>query len=370
MNMMLATCLILARVTLSQLLGSNVLDHASWEGNRPLGFALTEARTRPGGIEVKFKTDLPPPYVVAEYTAAASGYASQPYPIVCVTTETHYAFIETDAHRYLTTFLKVGTPEGMGIVETYKPEHLEADIARALSGKGFGLMDGETMAEFVRQDTGMEIVADGTWMRFCNVNEPGMEFRISGVKPANELADWHMDTDSVQSYVRAVWSYWEDKTTGDRTDFSTNVIRVLDVHYSASKSEFDIRSTGVSAETETHNYVTNVVDMTLGDVHDWTRPVNHPIQGTYDWMPFPTNVDWSVGTGFRLIFFEDDESILLQRCYSMRTNVSNLVFIQPPMKSLTRHGDRIFGQDWAGTRRFYQETNAVPGRIYWEGLHR
>lgn len=42
--------------------------------------------------------------------------------------------------------------------------------------------------------------------------------------------------------------------------------------------------------------------------------------------------------------------------------------IKPMFRSLSASGGRRLGLDWAGRRCWLPASNAVPGRIYWEGL--
>lgn len=80
--------------------------------------------------------------------------------------------------------------------------------------------------------------------------------------------------------------------------------------------------------------------------------------------------DPSVGTGFRIIANEQDEGIdvTIQAAYSALPDMSQPVLVKRGWKSLSSNGAWIMSTDWLGAPVMVPCTNAVPYRIYGEGL--
>ena len=76
------------------------------------------------------------------------------------------------------------------------------------------------------------------------------------------------------------------------------------------------------------------------------------------------------GRGYRVTVFTDGETrdLQLQNAYSVRTNMSQEVLVKRGWKSLSSNGEWKFTTDWEGSRVFVPCTNAVPYRIYGNGI--
>ena len=79
-----------------------------------------------------------------------------------------------------------------------------------------------------------------------------------------------------------------------------------------------------------------------------------------------------VGTGFRVVARPADDGefdVEVSVAYSAKTNMSQAVLVKRGWKSLSTNGDRWkFSTDWEGAPVMVPCTNAVPYRIYGEGL--
>lgn len=84
-----------------------------------------------------------------------------------------------------------------------------------------------------------------------------------------------------------------------------------------------------------------------------------------------TGLDPSAGGhGYRVTVCTrgDARDLQVQNAYSVRTNMSQEVLVKRGWKSLSSNGRWKFTTDWEGTRVFVPCTNAVPYKIYGEGL--
>ena len=66
-----------------------------------------------------------------------------------------------------------------------------------------------------------------------------------------------------------------------------------------------------------------------------------------------------VGTGYRIMMFEDTGVCQAQRAYSALTNMSDVVVLPAGFRALSSHNGYIFTTDWEGRRYFQKITNRV-----------
>lgn len=78
--------------------------------------------------------------------------------------------------------------------------------------------------------------------------------------------------------------------------------------------------------------------------------------------------DTSSGTGYRVLYNEKTSEWTVHRAYSLFPHCSQEVLLVRPLKPLSMHDNLKISLDWLGQMRYQIETNAVPDRIYWEGL--
>lgn len=78
--------------------------------------------------------------------------------------------------------------------------------------------------------------------------------------------------------------------------------------------------------------------------------------------------DTSVGTGYRVLVDERTGEFTVTRAYSLLPDCSQCVLLARPLKPLSMSDERKISMDWLGQMRYVTETNAVPHKIYWDGL--
>lgn len=71
-----------------------------------------------------------------------------------------------------------------------------------------------------------------------------------------------------------------------------------------------------------------------------------------------------IGTGYRIMVFEDSGVCQAQRAYSSRTNMSDTVIIPCGFRALTSHNGYIYTTDWEGRRYFQRTTNRIDHIVY------
>lgn len=74
-----------------------------------------------------------------------------------------------------------------------------------------------------------------------------------------------------------------------------------------------------------------------------------------------------VGTGYRILMFEDLGMCQAQRAYSAKTNMSDIVVIPCGFRVLTSHDGYVYTTDWEGRRYFQKVTNRVD-HVFGGGL--
>lgn len=78
--------------------------------------------------------------------------------------------------------------------------------------------------------------------------------------------------------------------------------------------------------------------------------------------------DPAVGTGFRVLVFDDTATCQASVAYSAKPNMSQEVLIKRGWKSLSSNGSWKIASDWEGAPVMVPCTNATPYVIYGEGL--
>ena len=81
-----------------------------------------------------------------------------------------------------------------------------------------------------------------------------------------------------------------------------------------------------------------------------------------------TNADVSVGSGYRIVIFEDNDIVIAQRAYSSRTNMSDEVVIERGWKAISTHNGFRYTKDWLGRSYFQADTNNAPDIIHFNGI--
>jgi hypothetical protein len=76
----------------------------------------------------------------------------------------------------------------------------------------------------------------------------------------------------------------------------------------------------------------------------------------------------SVGTGYRIVKFADHDKQFITRAYSRCPDRSDEYLIRKPTKALSAWDGRSIKFDWLGRPYYSDNTNAVPGRLYMNGV--
>lgn len=66
-----------------------------------------------------------------------------------------------------------------------------------------------------------------------------------------------------------------------------------------------------------------------------------------------------IGTGYRIMMFEDSGVCQAQRAYSARTKMSDTVVLPRGFRALSSHKGYVYTTDWEGRRYFQKVTNRV-----------
>lgn len=92
---------------------------------------------------------------------------------------------------------------------------------------------------------------------------------------------------------------------------------------------------------------------------------------TKDFEDFENELSMSgnpnVGKGYRIVFFDDTDTVLTSRAYSANTNVSNFVYFPRFVKSLSTCNGYRYTTNWLGAPYLQPSTND-PWIIHWEGI--
>ena len=345
-----------------------VIDREPWTNNVPLGFCIYECNATGSGIRVAFETDLPPPYLVGVFVGYELSYNGARYFPVChkVVWEKCAVFEERPFLKK-TVFVQVGTTNSMmdvSMARNMTDEEIE-NYEKGIAEKRFFSWpdDPDPWHEDPKKGVHGELVGDYVWASFAQIQEPNIQIRRRSTDLETILV-----TNRVQTFVTEDRMFLSNRTTGVVHDLavlgaSTNYLSHLQVpwHKISGESVIDIGGEDL--------IVSNRIEFTLGDFHDAeeTATGTNRIETVGEWVSYGP-FDTSVGTGYRVLHFDDGGPDWVCRAYSARTNRSAEVVVRRPVKSLSAHNQKKMGSDWVGQLEFVSETNAVPHRIYPEGL--
>ena len=338
------------------LLGDSVVD--AWT-SAPMGIGVTKCEYSTRGVFVQFETDLEPPYYVGVYRMNEVSLARR-FPIREVQTDTTSAFIPLDVVTMPAVFVQVMTPGAayLGSTnETYRRELTPSEVKswrRAIETAEILKNDDPGTTYELHDEGAMDLVDDGLWTGFIKTAETNLSFTLSGRKMEPDVES--VETNIVQDVIF--------------TNICTRVHANSDVEYVRTNYGSFV-STYLEMEQTVH-VVTNLYadgDGFFSEIifrypqhndHEnvttnYSREFKHPVPHEYSFRIGNGNND--VGTGYRILMFEDLGMCQAQRAYSAKTNMSDVIYVPCGFRALASHDGYIYTTDWEGRRYFQKVTN-------------
>lgn len=370
---------------------------ATDETEESLGIEITKCDYDEYGVTVEFETDLKPPYVVGVYPAADAGFPPKPHtrarPIRWKLVDGTRARLSGDFISRGTSFVQVFTPDitNSVVLSTNETPWITSSFRQATSNEleryyrefnDARLLGRQCSAEAADEQwepwwcaEHMTVIGDHEWGCFVRTNLS--EIALSG--NARGFCTWHVVTNRYQTAVEGWEQFVSNKTSGTIRDWHVSVMTNLYADAALTNAYHRDNVTPLGNSNVLH-IVTwyepwldfrDVVAKRFRESYDPAHGVtNYEAQvrefavTNATFGPFDT----SVGSGFRIRYFDDRDEFSVVRAYSLFTNCSQEVALRKPFKTLSRHGDLRLARDFYGNKVFVAETNAVPDRIYWEGL--
>ena len=338
-----------------------------------LGFGLSAVR-RDSLVVLRWQTDAQPPYVAALYTpyVAAFGTAKSRYAYAMryrVVTEPYCAFLgdfrglRGDVVAQVSTAAATNSPHF---------REMSAGEIEAYAGDLHDVLDPGRVERAKARDPGdMELVGDHLWGCFVEIQEPyvTVNARCRGFQL--------FSTNWVQTAFVEETSYYSNTvngaTSGCRSRSFTNDLESAE--YAAPTNV--VKVLGTAPDGWVKVFEQHIIP--FGD----RRRDKRGVRKTYDpgsaspldamaesetgartFGPF----DVSAGTGYRILYDDLDDRFTVERAYSMLPDFSGQLVLRRNVQALSAFEGRKVGLDWLGQLRYVECTNAVPTRIYWEGL--
>ena len=339
------------------------LLHEQWT-NAPLGIAITSCDFSTRGVHVKFETDLEPPYYVGIYRPAEEGLGRR-CPVAEKETSIKEAFFPGD-YTSVTLFAQVMTKD---VVDRYADDeygrHLltreEADNYMSVirNAAPYVNHDASGTFEIDRRNT-MELLEDYTWTGFVKTAATNFTLNLRGVK--YEIDPNIVTTNvSIQKIVQdVVFTNISTLVSSNQTVYSvktnSGVMATIDLGLTyTNQVSTNENAWGGFQISEWHFYGqhNDRSVCTTNYTHDTLRPVPH------DYALRIRDGSADVGTGYRIMMFEDSGVCQAQRAYSARTNMSDAVVLPAGFRALSSHNGFIYTTDWLGRRYFQKTTNRV-----------
>ena len=330
-------------------------DEAAWI-DAPLGIAVTDCVYSTRGIGVRFLTDLPGPYNVSVYLPQELGLRRR-MPVREVVTDTNAAFLPGN-FQAVAVFVQV-MPQHVAEADTNRVVLTDAEwqehVASIRGSPPLHNTDATSSREADPRPR-LQLVSDYTWVGFVKSAETNFSFSLA-------VNRWVGPT---------ITNYYQDVVYTNRTDYfrageSTpyHSVTNIGIYQTADLSMDDDFRVRTNTLARGGCMITHMDERCQHNpypvyTHDQTAGRGEIVQDTLD---FSLAGDASVGTGYRILAFEDTGAVLAQRAYSARTNASDEVYIPRGFRSLSSHGGYRYTADWEGRLYFQADTNSVPDVI-------
>ena len=338
-----------------------------------LGFRLSAVR-RDSLVVLRWQTDAQPPYVVALYTPYVAAFGTGKSRYACamryrVVTEPYCAFrgdfrgLRGDVVAQVSTAVVTNSPHF---------KEMSAGEFEAYAGDLHDILDPGMVERAKARDPGdMELVGDHLWGCFSELQTPyvTVNARCRGFQL--------FSTNWVQTSFVEETSYYSNTVNGATSGFRsrsftndlesveydvpTNVVKVLGTAPEGWVKVFEQHIVPFGDRRRDRRGIRRTYNP------DSANPLDDIVEsetGARTFGPF----DVSVGTGYRILYNDLDDRFTVERAYSMLPDFSGQLVLRRNVKALTAFESRKVGMDWLGQLRYVECTNAVPMRIYWEGL--
>lgn len=372
--MALMHSLMFAIVTMVELTGVSYSDTNKWM-EAGLGFEITAVHLDTAGMWVQWKTDQEPPYFIGVYDPRTLGL-DRSYPMSYKITHKTNALIPCREYLKADVYVQVGTVEGMlgknaQVTAVDKHWKIDPQADSTTGGDEYWSYPPPYAADFekVGKEFDFVLAADYTWVRFIPGNLEGYEFRVC---PAQPYTCYWVTNTTYTMYLQTE-SWVEDTSSG-----GTNGLRFVEEAVSSNHPFLYPSNSGVSPWTwqapiqtsattiyrSRYRYVFKDPKQTLKAEARVLAPTEYKIP----WVRVPQGSDSKEGSGYRIVAFEDHGFNHIKRAYSARPYRSDEYRIRKPAKAISVWDGKRIRFDWLGRPYFSDNTNAVPGRLYMNGV--
>lgn len=337
--------------------------------NAPLGIAITHCGYSTRGVHVRFETDIEPPYVVGVYRPAEEGLGRR-FPVAEVETTVKSAFVPgnfTDVTLFVQVMTKSAaesqSADDLGRRRLTPDEWREYE-STVRNAAPYVNTDASVTFE-LQSENHMELVEDYTWLGLIKTDQTNFCYTIEGstVEPAVESIVTNVVQDVVFTNVTTYFS-----AGGQVVSVLTNA-----GVYATTDLELGDQHQVVPHRYEDGGYFVTQHDSFprhndhIGYTTNYSPTVSSLVPHKYSFRIRNGRND--IGTGYRIMVFEDSGVCQAQRAYSSRTNMSDTVVLPRGFRALSSHDGYVYTTDWQGYRYFQKVTNSVD-HIFMKGGRR
>lgn len=331
----------------------------AWK-DAPLGIGVTRCDCSTRGVFVEFETDLEPPFLVGVYRMVEIGMGRK-FPIREVEIESKSAYIPMELATIPSVFVQVMTTGAVSRCSTNELARRELTPSEFRSWKAAiehavpWTHDDPVRTFELYRGNSMEIVDDYLWAGFVKTSETNLCFTLAGRKyePNVESVDTNMVQDVVYTNVQTVLD--EDLAVmSSRTNAGMYSTPHLDMEYRHDVRTNSYAHGGYNVQEIDHHPLHNDH---IEYVTNYSRQAKHAVPLEYSFRLGGDSA--GVGSGYRILMFEDIGICQAQRAYSARTNMSDTIVVPRGFRALSSHNGYVYTSDWEGKRYFQRVTNRV-----------
>lgn len=325
----------------------------------PLGIAVTRCDYSTRGVFVRFATDVEPPYVVGVYRPAEEGLGRR-FPVAEVETTVKSAFVPgnfTDVTLFVQVMTKAAAErQAAGDLGRRCLTPDEWSEYKSTIGNAAPYVNADASITFETcAGNHMELIEDDTWAGFVKTDQTNLCFSLEGrrAEPAVESIDTNVVQDVVYTNVTTYFNSGGAVVSvlTNAGVFATTNLELGDQHQVVPHSHVDggyfvTRHDSFPRHNDHVGYSTN-----------YSSTARSLVPHTYSFRI--SNGRNDIGTGYRIMMFEDSGVCQAQRAYSARTNMSDTVVLPRGFRALSSHNGYVYTTDWEGRRYFQKVTNRV-----------
>lgn len=337
-----------------------------------LGYRITNCVYDAYGLDVSFATTNEPPYLVGVFVAEEACYLSRLLPLKAKIVNEKHACLSGDFFSRGIAFVQVFdaavTNDSLYQAMESPDEYFSSMRRRFCYDEGCVTTNSVDCWEDRYFEENMRPVSDYCWGSFKISSDADITVRASGKKA---VADLPVECPDGFILVRATSSkfYGEPTPYAVPESYETRVGEHGPWLHGGWEGRHVGDAVAVRVWNEQQQWYEDRTAFVEYNPH-YPREFIYPYKlvDTETTEQTLSGYDTAVGCGYRVLLDERTQTFTAERAWSLFGDRSQEVVLRRIFKPISAHNGKKVVLGAFGIPHFASETNAVPDRVYWEGL--